>query len=137
MVKVNCAAMPSTLIESEMFGREKGAYTGALTRQIGRFELANGSTIFLDEIGDLPIETQTKLLRVIETREFERLGSPNPVHVDVRIIAATNRDLDQAVREGRFREDLFFRLNVFPIALPPLRERLEESRCSSGPSSTN
>jgi formate hydrogenlyase transcriptional activator len=126
MVKVNCAAMPSTLIESEMFGREKGAYTGALTRQIGRFELANGSTIFLDEIGDLPIETQTKLLRVIETREFERLGSPNPVHVDVRIIAATNRDLEQAVREGRFREDLFFRLNVFPIALPPLRERIED-----------
>ena len=126
MVKVNCAAIPGTLIESELFGREKGAYTGALTRQAGRFELANGSTIFLDEIGDLPIETQTKLLRVIETREFERLGSPNPVHVDVRIIAATNRDLDQAVREGRFREDLFFRLNVFPIALPPLRERLDD-----------
>ena len=126
MVKVNCAAMPSTLIESEMFGREKGAYTGALTRQIGRFELANGSTIFLDEIGDLPIETQTKLLRVIETREFERLGSPSPVHVDVRIIAATNRDLEQAVRDGRFREDLYFRLNVFPIALPPLRERIED-----------
>jgi transcriptional regulator with GAF, ATPase, and Fis domain len=126
MVKVNCAAMPSTLIESEMFGRERGAYTGALTRQIGRFELANGSTIFLDEIGDLPIETQTKLLRVIETREFERLGSPNPVHVDVRIIASSNRDLEQAVREGRFRQDLFFRLNVFPIALPPLRERPED-----------
>ena len=126
MVKVNCAAMPSTLIESELFGREKGAYTGALTRQIGRFELANGSTIFLDEIGDLPIETQTKLLRVIEAREFQRLGSPNPVHVDVRIIAATNRDLEQAVREGRFREDLFFRLNVFPITLPPLRARLED-----------
>ncbi len=126
MVKVNCAAIPGTLIESELFGREKGAYTGALTRQTGRFELANGSTIFLDEIGDLPIETQTKLLRVIETREFERLGSPHPVHVDVRIVAATNRDLDQAVREGRFRQDLFFRLNVFPIALPPLRERLED-----------
>jgi formate hydrogenlyase transcriptional activator len=126
MVKVNCAAMPATLIESELFGREKGAYTGALTRQIGRFDLANGSTIFLDEIGDLPIETQTKLLRVIETREFERLGSPNSVRVDVRIIAATNRDLDRAVREGRFREDLFFRLNVFPISLPALRERPED-----------
>ena len=118
MVKVNCAAIPATLIESELFGREKGAYTGALTRQTGRFDLANGSTIFLDEIGDLPLETQTKLLRVIETREFERLGSPHPIRVDVRIIAATNRDLNQAIREGRFREDLFFRLNVFPIALP-------------------
>jgi formate hydrogenlyase transcriptional activator len=126
MVKVNCAAIPATLIESELFGREKGAYTGALTRQAGRFELANGSTLFLDEIGDLPIEIQIKLLRVIETREFERLGSPNSVHVDVRIIAATNRDLHQAVREGRFREDLFFRLNVFPIPLPALRERPED-----------
>ena len=126
MVKVNCAAIPATLIESELFGREKGAYTGALTRQTGRFDLANGSTIFLDEIGDLPLETQTKLLRVIETREFERLGSPHPIHVDVRIIAATNRDLNQAIREGRFREDLFFRLNVFPIALPALRERPED-----------
>jgi transcriptional regulator with GAF, ATPase, and Fis domain len=126
MVKVNCAAIPGTLIESELFGREKGAYTGALTKQMGRFELANGSTIFLDEIGDLPIETQTKLLRVIENREFERLGSPNPVHVDVRIIAATNRDLDRAVRDGHFRADLFFRLNVFPIRLPALRERPED-----------
>ena len=126
MVKVNCAAIPSTLIESELFGREKGAYTGALTSQIGRFELANGSTIFLDEIGDLPVETQIKLLRVIENREFERLGSPRPVHADVRIIAATNKDLNQAVRDGRFREDLFFRLNVFPIPLPALRERLED-----------
>jgi transcriptional regulator with GAF, ATPase, and Fis domain len=126
MVKVNCAAIPTTLIESELFGREKGAYTGALTKQIGRFELANGSTIFLDEIGDLSVETQIKLLRVIETREFERLGSPEPLHADVRIIAATNRDLGQAVREGRFREDLFFRLNVFPIPLPALRERPED-----------
>jgi transcriptional regulator with GAF, ATPase, and Fis domain len=126
MVIVNCAAIPGTLIESELFGREKGAYTGALTRQAGRFDRANGSTIFLDEIGDLPLETQTKLLRVIETREFERLGSPNPVHVDVRIIAATNKNLDQAVRDGRFREDLFFRLNVFPIRLPALRERPED-----------
>ena len=126
MVTVNCAAIPSTLIESELFGREKGAYTGALTSQIGRFELANGSTIFLDEIGDLPIETQTKLLRVIENREFERVGSPRSVRVDVRIIAATNRDLEEAVRSGRFREDLLFRLNVFPIALPALRERPED-----------
>ena len=126
MVKVNCAAIPGTLIESEFFGREKGAYTGALTRQTGRFDLANGSTLFLDEIGDLPLETQTKLLRVIETREFERLGSPNTIHVDARIIAATNKDLTLAVREGRFREDLFFRLNVFPIRLPALRERPED-----------
>jgi transcriptional regulator with GAF, ATPase, and Fis domain len=126
MVKVNCAAIPATLIESELFGREKGAYTGALTSQIGRFELANRSTIFLDEIGDLPVETQTKLLRVIENREFERLGSPRPVHVDVRIIAATNQNLAQAVRDGRFREDLLFRLNVFPITLPALRERPED-----------
>ena len=126
MITVNCAAIPATLLESELFGREKGAYTGALTRQIGRFELASGSTIFLDEIGDLPLETQGKLLRVIETREFERLGSPNPIHVDVRIIAATNKDLNLAVREGRFREDLYFRLNVFPITLPALRERPED-----------
>jgi transcriptional regulator with GAF, ATPase, and Fis domain len=126
MVKVNCAAIPSTLIESELFGRERGAYTGALTSQIGRFELANESTIFLDEVGDLPLETQTKLLRVIENREFERLGSPRPVHVDVRIIAAANKDLGEAVRDGRFREDLLFRLNVFPIRLPPLRERPED-----------
>lgn len=126
MVTVNCAAIPGTLIESELFGREKGAYTGALTRQIGRFELANGSTIFLDEIGDLSVETQTKLLRVIENREFERLGSPKPVHVDVRIIAATNKDLGDAVRDGRFREDLLFRLNVFPILVPALRERPED-----------
>ena len=127
MVKVNCAAIPATLIESELFGREKGAYTGALTKQIGRFELANGSTIFLDEIGDLPIETQTKLLRVIETREFERLGSPNPVHVDVRIIAATNKDLDQAVRDGRFREDLVLPVErVSHPRCPRLRERPED-----------
>jgi len=126
MVKVNCAAIPGTLIESELFGRERGAYTGALTRQTGRFDLADGSTIFLDEIGDLPLETQIKLLRVIETREFERLGSPTPIHVDARIIAATNKNLDQAVRDGRFREDLFFRLNVFPIRLPALRERPED-----------
>jgi formate hydrogenlyase transcriptional activator len=126
IVRVNCAAIPSTLIESELFGREKGAYTGALSRQIGRFEMASGSTIFLDEIGDLPPEVQVKLLRVIEERRVERLGNPRPVDVDVRIIAATHRDLRAEVAGSRFREDLYYRLNVFPIALPPLRERLED-----------
>ena len=126
MVRVNCAAIPATLIESELFGREKGAFTGALARQIGRFELAIDSTIFLDEIGDLPPDIQVKLLRVIEERHVERLGSPRPVPVNVRIIAATHRDLERAVREGTFREDLYYRLNVFPITLPPLRDRLED-----------
>ena len=126
MVKVNCAAIPSTLIESELFGREKGAYTGALSRQIGRFEVANGSTIFLDEIGELSLELQAKLLRVLQEGQFERLGSPNTIKVDVRVIAASNRDLSKAVREGRFREDLYYRLNVFPIEVPPLRERRED-----------
>jgi transcriptional regulator with GAF, ATPase, and Fis domain len=126
MVRVNCAAMPPALIESELFGREKGAYTGALSRQIGRFELAAGSTIFLDEVGELTLEAQAKLLRVLESREVERLGSPTPVSVDVRVVAATNRDLAAEVRAGRFRADLFYRLNVFPIAVPPLRDRLED-----------
>lgn len=126
LVTVNCAALPPTLIESELFGREKGAYTGALTRMAGRFETADGSTLFLDEIGDLPPELQSKLLRVLEEGVFERLGSTKPVHVDVRVIAATNRDLEQEVREGRFRRDLFYRLNVFPIVIPPLRERPED-----------
>ncbi len=126
MVRVNCAAIPATLIESELFGREKGAFTGALTRQIGRFELANHSTIFLDEIGDLPLDVQIKLLRVLEERQIERLGSPRPVHVDVRIIAATHRNLEQRIAEGAFREDLFYRLNVFPIQVPPLRERVDD-----------
>ena len=126
MVRVNCSAIPSALIESELFGREKGAYTGALSRQIGRFELANGSTLFLDEIGDLPLEVQVKLLRVLQERTLERLGSPAPIGVDVRIIAATNRDLEAAVRQGAFRSDLYYRLNVFPIVVPPLRDRLED-----------
>ena len=126
MVSVSCAALPAALIESELFGRERGAYTGALTRQIGRFEAANDSTLFLDEIGDLPIEVQVKLLRALQERVIERLGSTLPIKVDVRIIAATNRNIEQAVRDKAFREDLFYRLNVFPIVLPPLRERLED-----------
>ncbi len=126
MVKVNCAALPATLVESELFGREKGAYTGALSKQIGRFELAHGSTIFLDEVGDLPPEVQVKLLRVLQEGQLEHLGSPRPIHVNVRVIAATNRDLAHLVREGRFREDLFYRLNVFPITVPPLRERRQD-----------
>jgi PAS domain S-box-containing protein len=126
MVTVNCAALPSSLIESELFGREEGAYTGALSRQIGRFELGDGSTLFLDEVGELPSETQVKLLRVLQTGEFERLGSNETRKVDVRIVAATNRDLERRVRDGAFREDLFYRLHVFPIRIPPLRERLED-----------
>jgi PAS domain S-box-containing protein len=126
MVKVNCAALPSNLIESELFGREKGAYTGALTRQAGRFELANGSSIFLDEIGELTPDLQTKLLRAIQEGEFERLGSSKTLKVDVRVIAATNKNLEEAVRNGSFREDLYYRLNVFPIHIPPLRERTED-----------
>jgi PAS domain S-box-containing protein len=126
MVKVNCAALPSGLMESELFGREKGAFTGALTRQIGRFEVADGSTLFLDEIGELSLDLQAKLLRVLEAGEFERLGSPRTIKVNVRMIAATNRDLTEAIRQGRFREDLYYRLNVFPIRMPPLRERPED-----------
>jgi transcriptional regulator with GAF, ATPase, and Fis domain len=126
MVKLNCAAIPSALIESELFGRERGAFTGALSRQAGRFEAANHSTLFLDEIGDLPIDTQVKLLRVLQQRVFERLGSHQSIKVDVRIIAATNRDLEKAVQDKTFREDLYYRLNVFPIVVPPLRERVED-----------
>jgi len=126
MVRVNCASIPATLIESELFGREKGAFTGALARQVGRFELANHSTIFLDEIGDLPLDVQVKLLRVLEARQIERLGSPRPISVDTRIIAATHRDLEQLIGENAFREDLYYRLNVFPIQVPPLRERVQD-----------
>ena len=126
MVRVNCAAIPATLLESELFGREKGAFTNALARQVGRFELADHSSIFLDEIGDLPADVQVKLLRVLEERQIERLGSPKPIHVDTRIIVATHRNLERQIAEGAFREDLFYRLNVFPIAVPPLRERSED-----------
>jgi transcriptional regulator with GAF, ATPase, and Fis domain len=126
MVRVNCTAIPATLIESELFGREKGAFTGAVARQVGRFELANHSTIFLDEIGDLPMDVQVKLLRVLEERQIERLGDPRGITVDVRVIAATHRNLEQRIAEGGFREDLFYRLNVFPIHVPALRERLED-----------
>ncbi len=126
LVKVNCSALPANLIESELFGHEKGAFTGATTRKIGRFELADGGTIFLDEIGDLPLELQPKILRVLQEGEFERIGNPKTIKVDVRIIAATNRDLKTEIRKGNFREDLFYRLNVFPITIPPLRERKED-----------
>src|SRR5262249_44624928 len=126
LVKVNCAALAPTLIEAELFGREKGAYTGALSRQIGRFELADGSTLFLDEVCELPLELQAKLLRVLQDGTFERLGSPRSLRADVRIIAATNRDLEQAVADGHFRADLYFRLAVFPVVVPALRERPED-----------
>jgi PAS domain S-box-containing protein len=126
MVEVNCATLPAMLIESELFGREKGAYTGAMTREVGRFDLADGSTIFLDEIAELPLEVQAKFLRVLQEGQFERLGSPQTNTVDVRVIAATNRDLAAMVQEGTFRADLFYRLSVFPITVPALRERVED-----------
>jgi transcriptional regulator with GAF, ATPase, and Fis domain len=123
LVKVNCAALPSNLIESELFGHEKGAFTGATEQRVGRFELADGGTIFLDEIGELPLETQAKLLRVLQEQEFERVGGSETIEVDTRILAATNRDLETDVEEGRFRADLYYRLNIFPIDVPPLRDR--------------
>ena len=126
LVKVNSATLPANLIESELFGHEKGAFTGAHARQLGRFEVADGATLFLDEIGELPLELQPKLLRVIQDGEFERLGSSGTIKVDVRVIAATNRNLEEEVRQGRFREDLWYRLNIFPITAPPLRERMED-----------
>jgi transcriptional regulator with GAF, ATPase, and Fis domain len=126
MIRVNCAAIPATLIESELFGHERGAYTGASARQIGRFEMADRSTIFLDEIGDLPLEVQVKLLRVLEERQIERLGNPRPIRVDTRIVAATHRNLEQLIAAGTFREDLYYRLCVFPIRVPSLRERADD-----------
>ena len=126
LITVNCTTLPAALVESELFGREKGAFTGSHTRQIGRFELADGGTIFLDEIGEMPLALQCKLLRVLQDGEFERLGNSRTLKTNVRVIAATNRVLEQEVREGRFREDLYYRLNVFPITMPPLRERRED-----------
>ncbi len=125
-VPVNCGAIPADLLESELFGHEKGAFTGALSTRMGRFEFAEGGTLFLDEIGDMSLQMQVKLLRVLQERSFERVGSNRTIRCNVRIIAATHRDLDAAISAGRFREDLFYRLNVFPVQMPPLRERLED-----------
>jgi formate hydrogenlyase transcriptional activator len=125
-IKVNCAALPLGLVESELFGHERGAFSGAIQRRIGRFELAHTGTIFLDEIGEMPLDVQVKLLRVLQEHEFERIGNSHPITSDVRVLAATNRDLQKSMRDGGFRPDLFYRLNVFPIALPPLRERIDD-----------
>src|SRR5215469_5860930 len=126
LVRINCAAIPSGLLESELFGHERGAFTGALMQKKGRFEVAHGGSLFLDEIADIPLELQPKLLRVVQEQEFERLGSVHTINVNVRMIAATHRNLPEMIRDGKFREDLFYRLNVFPIAIPPLRERRED-----------
>jgi chemotaxis protein methyltransferase CheR len=126
LLKVNCASLSASLIESELFGHEKGAFTGSLSRHLGRFEVANGATLFLDEIGELPLELQAKLLRVLQEGEFERLGSSHTIKTDVRIVAATNRNLEEEVNKGHFRADLWYRLNIFPITVPPLRERLDD-----------
>ena len=125
-VRVNCAALAPGVLESELFGHEKGAFTGAVARRPGRFELADGGTLFLDECGDLPVDVQVKLLRVLQEREFERVGGQDTIRVDVRVVSATHRNLEQLIADGKFREDLYYRLNVFPIVLPPLRERLED-----------
>ncbi|PKN89190.1 MAG: sigma-54-dependent Fis family transcriptional regulator [Deltaproteobacteria bacterium HGW-Deltaproteobacteria-1] len=125
-VTINCVAIPEGLLESELFGHEKGSFTGAMARKIGKFEIANGGTVFLDEIGDMPLSIQAKVLRALQEKEFERVGGTKPIHVDIRVIAATNKDLSQLIKEGRFREDLYFRLNVFSILLPPLRDRRED-----------
>src|SRR5262249_24016829 len=125
-VSVNCAAIPRELIASELFGHEKGAFTGAIQRRLGRFELAHGGTIFLDEVGELPMEPQVALLRVLQEREFQRVGGTTAVRTDVRVVAATNRDLETAIEAGTLRSDLFYRLNVFPITVPPLRERADD-----------
>ncbi|HOQ43048.1 MAG TPA: sigma-54 dependent transcriptional regulator [Smithellaceae bacterium] len=125
-VTINCVAIPEGLLESELFGHEKGSFTGATARKIGKFELADGGTVFLDEIGDMPLSIQAKVLRALQEKEFERVGGTKPIHVDIRVIAATNKDLLQLIKEGKFREDLYFRLNVFSILLPPLRERRED-----------
>ena len=125
-IKVNCAALPENLIESELFGYEKGAFTGANAQRIGRFEAANGGTIFLDEFGDIPMSTQVKLLRVLQERQIERIGGNKTINIDVRVICATNKDLEKMIADGSFREDLYYRINVFPIYTPPLRERLHD-----------